>query len=218
MTRILLLMGLLFLITLPRFLLAQSVFDYPVSYENLPNTLKELSTNLQDQEIYRAKFIQTRKISILEYPLVTKGELVFSSEYGVHWETKKPFRSSVLISPKGFFERKNGQLILQYPKNVSSDLKRYLNTFLLMFSGDFQKLNQSFKLSYLYTKPYWKLGLSPKKILAKILKNIEISGAFPSTLNEILIRETNGDLTRIELHATESSISRLTPKELKLFE
>jgi len=216
--RILLQKGLLLFIFIPTALVAQSVFDHPVSAGAFPPALKELSANLQGHHTLRAQFIQTRKISILQHPLVTKGDLLFSAKNGVHLQTNSPLVAEVLISPEGYFERKNGQLILQSPASAGAGLQGYLKAFILIFSGNFQKLNHLFEFSFLETPPSWTVGLTPKDLLAKVLKNIEISGDIPADLKRIVIRETNGDLTQIELYGTKSSTSRLSSAELRLFE
>ncbi len=197
---------------------AQSVFDHPVPAGAFPPALKQLSKSLQDHRTLRSQFTQTKQIRILQHPLVTTGNLLFSPDHGVYWKTATPFEAEVVITPEGYFQRKNGQLVSQIPAGAGAGVQEYLNAFLLVFSGDFAKLDRLFALSFLQAPPSWTVGLTSKGSLAKAVKSIEISGKFPANLKRIVIREANGDLTRIELHDTESSTLRLSSAELRLFE
>ncbi|HIL88136.1 MAG TPA: hypothetical protein EYM25_05405, partial [Deltaproteobacteria bacterium] len=80
-----------------------------------------------------------------------------------------------MITPEGYFQRKNGKMVLQIPASVGSGAQQYLKAMLLVFSGDFQNLKTLFAFSFLHSNQVWTVGLSPKNQLAKIIENIEIS-------------------------------------------
>jgi len=196
----------------------ESVFEHPVQEGAFPPALQALGAGLQKHRTIRSQFTQTKRISILQHPLVTQGNLLYSPEHGVYWQTISPFASEVVITPEGYFQRKKGRLVSQIPASASSGAQGYLNAFLLVLSGDFQNLQTLFSLSFLHSNQAWAVGLSPKDQLAKIIESIEISGEFPAVLKLIVIRETNGDLTRIELHGIDHSTAPLSPTELQFFE
>ena len=196
----------------------ESVFDHPVQERAFPPTLQALGAGLQKHRTIRSQFTQTKKISILQHPLVTQGNLLYAPEHGVYWQTTSPFASEVVITPEGYFQRKKGRLVSQIPASASSGAQGYLKAFLLVFSGDFQNLQTLFSLSFLHSNQAWAVGLSSKDQLKKIIESIEISGELPAVLKLIIIRETNGDLTRIELHGINHSTAPLSPTELQFFE
>ena len=178
----------------------ESVFDHPVQERAFPPTLQALGAGLQ------------------KHRTITQGNLLYAPEHGVYWQTTSPFASEVVITPEGYFQRKKGRLVSQIPASASSGAQGYLKAFLLVFSGDFKNLQTLFSLSFLHSNQAWAVGLSSKDQLKKIIESIEISGELPAVLKLIIIRETNGGLTRIELHGINHSTAPLSPTELQFFE
>ena len=105
--RMLLLCGLLLFVFIPTSPVAQSVFEHPVQEDAFPPTLQALGAGWQNQRTIRTQFTQTKKISILQHPLVTQGNLLYAPEHGVYWQTTSPFASEVVITPEGYFQRKD---------------------------------------------------------------------------------------------------------------
>ena len=132
--RMLLLCGLLLFAFIPTSPVAQSVFEHPVQEDAFPPTLQALGAGWQNQRTIRTQFTQTKKISILRQPLVTEGKLLFSPEHGVHWQPIAPFSAEVVITPEGYFQRKNGKMVSQIPASVGSGAQQYLKAMLLVFS------------------------------------------------------------------------------------
>lgn len=193
------------------------VFDNPISENSFPEQLTQLSEQLSQFESIHTQFSQTKKISVLKYPLKTKGEFLFSKNHGVYWFTKVPFKAEIVITSEGYFQRKNGALVLATPSSVKTEIQSYLNAFLMVFSGNFKDLKDFFQLSYLAHDESWTIGLTPKGEIGKFIQNLQLVGDFPSSFRYFIILEVNGDTTKIEFHETKYSKTPLNETEQNLF-
>lgn len=48
-----------------------------------PDTLAQISAQMEQHPVVRAEFVQSKQMSVLKRPLVTSGHLVFSRRHGV---------------------------------------------------------------------------------------------------------------------------------------
>ena len=196
----------------------ETVFDHPITKNSLSPELTELSRQIGRFQSLRSDFVQTKKISVLKFPLITKGGFFYAADYGVSWEIMTPFEAEIVITSAGYFERKNGEMLAETPASAKPQILRYLNTFLLLFSGKFDELGQFFSLSFLQNGNDWYIGLTPRGELAKVIQNIQLSGSVPARVKKLSIKEVNGDFTKIKFYDTAYSTKSLTKSEQKLFQ
>ena len=133
----------------------ENVFDHPIPENTFPLELKKLSGNFERFQSIRTRFIQTKQISVLKQPLVTKGLFVSAPEYGVYWKIESPFNTEILITSGGYYQRKDGDWISEAPASAKSQIQAYLKAFLLVFSGKFEELREYFTLSFLKRENAW---------------------------------------------------------------
>ncbi len=194
-----------------------NVFDHPIPENTFPLELKKLSDRFERLQSIRSRFVQTKKISVLQHSLVTKGLFFSAPEYGVFWKIESPFDTEILITSGGYFQRKDGDWISETPASVKAQIRAYLKAFLLVFSGKFEELREYFTLSFLKSENAWNVGLSSKGQLKNVILNMQLTGSFPAQLNFFLIQEVNGDFTKIEFHDASYSSQPLNQTEQKLF-
>ncbi len=89
----------------------ESVFKHPITEKSLPSTLTELSRQIGGFQSMRSDFVQTKKISVLKFPLITKGRFLYAADYGVLWKIITPFEAEIVITSAGYFERKKGEML-----------------------------------------------------------------------------------------------------------
>ena len=196
----------------------ESVFKYPITKNSLPAELTELSRQIGRFQSLRSDFVQTKKISVLKFPLITKGSFLYAADYGVFWKINTPFEAEIVITSAGYFERKNGEMLAATPTGAKAQIQSYLNAFLLLFSGRFDELQQFFTLSFLQSGNDWDVGLTPRGELAKVIQHIQLSGSVPARVKKLSIKEVNGDFTKIKFHDTAYSTKALSESEQKLFQ
>ena len=196
----------------------ETVFDHPITKNSLSPELTELSRQIGRFQSLRSDFVQTKKISVLKFPLITKGNFLYAADYGVFWKINTPFEAEIVITSAGYFERKNGEMLAATPAGAKAQIQSYLNAFLLLFSGRFDELQKFFTLSFLQSGNDWDVGLTPRGGLAKVIQHIQLSGSVTARVNKLSIKEVNGDFTKIQFHDTVYSTKALSESEQKLFQ
>ena len=55
-------------------------------------SLAQISTRLEGHAVVRAEFVQSKKMTALKRPLVTRGRLLISRQSGLVWQIDQPYR------------------------------------------------------------------------------------------------------------------------------
>lgn len=162
--------------------------------------LQQLASRLATTEMLTGTFEQSRHISALEIPLQSSGEFSYQRERGVVWRTLEPASSELRITPEqGALAVEAGGELRQLP---SSELVAEI--FLGMFSGNFERLQQYFRLTSDGDDTGWSLSLQPRSArVADQLDEIVIEGG--EYVRRVHIREANGDSSELILTVLESS-------------
>ena len=129
----------------------------PVSNEEEKSLALAYLVDFTLSRLLQHSVVQTKKISVLMHRLVTKGLFVSAPEYGVYWKIESPFDTEILITSGGYHLRKDGNWIPETPASAKAQIQAYLKAFLLVFSGNFEELQEYFTLSFLKIESFWML-------------------------------------------------------------
>jgi len=154
--------------------------------------IDQLMQSLAKIRADRATFSEKKFIAILDRPVETSGELVYTAPDHLEKRTLKPkpesmiLHQGVLVIERG---RQKHRLQLQdYP-----ELAAFIDSIRGTLAGDRKALERSFQLSLDGTAEQWTLYLHPtnEKVRA-VVKNIRIVGA-RDALRSIEIAQADGD-------------------------
>lgn len=154
--------------------------------------LQQLMDTLAQNKSGQTTFVEKKYIAMLDKPVESSGELVFTAPDGLEKRTLKPKPESMLI--KGgelFIERGNQKHRLQlqaYP-----ELAAFIDSIRGTLAGDRKALERSYKLSVEGTTEHWTLRLLPlNEKMAAVIQRINISGA-REQVSRIEILQADGD-------------------------
>lgn len=154
--------------------------------------LQQLMDTLAQNKSGQTTFVEKKYIAMLDKPVESSGELVFTAPDGLEKRTLKPKPESMLI--KGgelFIERGNQKHRLQlqaYP-----ELAAFIDSIRGTLAGDRKALERSYKLSVEGTAEHWTLRLLPlNEKMAAVIQRINISGA-RERVSRIEILQADGD-------------------------
>lgn len=154
--------------------------------------LQQLMDTLAQNKSGQTTFVEKKYIAMLDKPVESSGELVFTAPDGLEKRTLKPKPESMLI--KGgelFIERGNQKHRLQlqaYP-----ELAAFIDSIRGTLAGDRKALERSYKLSVEGTAEHWTLRLLPlNEKMAAVIQRINISGA-REQVSRIEILQADGD-------------------------
>lgn len=184
--------------------------------EELPAELQLLAANLQKNTILRSKFLQTKKITVLQRPLISKGKMLYSQSHGLYWSIESPFKSQLRLSANKV-EQRNESGHWQTVAEGAPEISKITSIFLALLSGNMQQLSLHFTLYFLQQDGFWVIGLEPKdQLLKKIMARILLKGRLK--VEEIITWDTNGDRSHIQFLDPVMEPVVLTETEISYFQ
>lgn len=154
--------------------------------------LQQLMDALAQNKSGRATFVETKHIAMLDRPMESSGELLFTAPDRLEKRTLKPRSESMVVNGAELLierGRQKHRLQLQtYP-----ELAAFIDSIRGTLSGDRKVLERSFRLSLEGSAERWTLQLLPidEKMLA-VVRQIRISGVRDQA-GSIEIMQADGD-------------------------
>lgn len=168
------------------------VFNYPVD----PNNMAQFKNNFVRPQFLRGNFTQTKVLKEINRKFVTKGEFVFSIKDGLAWKTKEPFENNLIFTRDKLIkvEADGTKTVLD---NNQAAFQEISGIFQALFSADYVKLEEYFKIYLAKDQNKWIIGLKPNsETISQVVNRITLR--FGTTVEQILLEEENGDYTLIE--------------------
>lgn len=154
--------------------------------------LQQLMDTLAQNKSGQTTFVEKKYIAILDKPVESSGELIFTAPDELEKRTLKPKPESMVIKGGEMFIERGSQkrrLQLQaYP-----ELAAFIDSIRGTLSGDRQALERSYQLSLEGSAEHWTLQLLPlNEKMAGVIQRISISGSHEQ-LSRIEIFQADGD-------------------------
>ena len=160
--------------------------------------VQQLMDTLAQNKSGRATFVETKHIALLDKPVESSGELLFTAPDRLEKRTLKPKAESMVVHGDELLVergRQKYQLRLQaYP-----ELAAFIDSIRGTLAGDRKALERNYRLSLEGTAERWTLQLLPvdEKMLA-VIKNIRIAGA-RDQVRSIDIAQADGDSSQMAI-------------------
>ena len=154
--------------------------------------LQQLMDALAQNKSGRATFVETKHIAMLDRPVESSGELLFTAPDHLEKRTFKPRSESLIVNGSELLIERGRQkyrLQLQaYP-----DLAAFIDSIRGTLTGDRKALERSFRLGLDGSAERWTLQLLPldEKMLA-VVQQIRITG-MRDQVNRIEVMQSDGD-------------------------
>ncbi len=178
--------------------------------------LASLQTQLQQFDIVRGDFTQSRKIEMFEQPLTSNGHFLLEKSHGLLWNQEAPFPVNLVLT-----EDKLRQTFAEQPPQVITAHENpmafyFSKIFLSVFHGDTQQLQSQFELQLKTSQQQWQLILVPKQApLNAVFKSITLKGN--DDIDYLALEEVRGDKTEIEFSNQTHQPEMLTDAEQAQF-
>ncbi|MDU8924504.1 outer membrane lipoprotein carrier protein LolA [Pasteurellaceae bacterium LIM206] len=158
--------------------------------------LTDLENQLKQTQSSQGQFEQQKRLRGVDKPLVSSGEFALVQQKGLLWRLEKPIQYITRISfGTGIDYWANGQWV---KAEMSLGATTQIRLFLDLLGGNTNELKKQFNIQLNGNEESWQAILIPNTVLLKqIFNKIEINGT--QTVNQILLFETQGDSTLIEL-------------------
>lgn len=160
--------------------------------------LESLMALLGSNDGVRARFQETRTLSILSEPIVTEGLLFFAPPDRLARHSTRPTRSSVLVSGGRIYLRDDTGL--QVLDLATSEVARALvGNLIVVLRGDLAAIREVHEVEFRTSEAGWEIDLVPRsRSVRSIVERIRLRGR-GGMLETMETRERNGDVALIEL-------------------
>jgi hypothetical protein len=151
---------------------------------------------------FSAKFDQQKTLTSLPIPLKSSGQIYFSCNAGLIWETQTPIKESLILTKSDYQFRQNNQA--EYGKAPEFEVldsleSRSLSRLLIgLMSSDNAYIDKTFN-----SKKFGKteLLLTPKdQFISKAIETVKIKRQITSDILSITINHADGTVVNIDTH------------------
>ncbi len=167
-------------------------------------TPEALTAHLRATPLVHADFTQTRTLSALTRPLVSRGSVVVDHTRGILWQVKQPFALTFVVTPKAVLEvGPDGKRKAQAAKDAPmvAQMGRILKA---LVEGRWSVLEEFFTLKASGSTAKWEIRLTPKPVAASFLKGATIQGG--RTLERLRLEEPGRDTSEVVFTATRTDL------------
>ncbi|GLR15042.1 outer-membrane lipoprotein carrier protein [Chitinimonas prasina] len=155
-----------------------------------------VKARLSSPQVLRGQFEQQKSVVGFKKPLLSSGEFLLWRGHGVLWQTRKPFESSLVVSPDKL-SAESGQASYQLESSREPALQAMNELLFALLAGDVAVLQKRFLTDGgLRGKDAWVLALTPREPgLARVFKRVILEGERHVKL--VRLEEANGDSSLI---------------------
>lgn len=173
---------------------------------------------LAQVETLRGGFTQEKRVQGFRNPLRSSGDFLLSRERGVVWNTRKPFASTLVLTPAQLSMRQADGTRQALPGTGGRAATLANSLMLALVAGDVAALSTRFTLAEsLRADGTWTLVLVPREAaLRKAIVRIELTGA--THVDTVRIDEAGGDRTDLAFADLRDQPATLTAAEAAQFE
>ncbi|MGK2741973.1 outer membrane lipoprotein carrier protein LolA [Tepidicaulis sp. LMO-SS28] len=203
-------------LAIPLFLAALLLLPAVLHAGESADNLAALSQELEDSDVIRVPFQQTRHIEALSRPLNSEGRLLFAREEGIAWIIEAPYPVFMVLTEDAITEWEKGAARKTTPLSTRPHLAALAGILRSVMTADMDALEKEFDVETSAEEDAWKMALQPKdEMLASALASISVRGA--AHVERVTIVETGGDKTEIRFGAYETEPPHLSDEEKSYF-
>ena len=154
--------------------------------------LQQLMDALAQNKSGRATFVETKHIAMLDRPVVSSGELLYTAPDRLEKRTLKPKPESMIVEG-GELTIERGGRTYRVQLGAQPQLAAFIDSIRGTLAGDRKALERNYRLGLEGTPQDWVLRLVPvDEKMQAVIKQIRIAGA-QDQVKSIEITQADGD-------------------------
>ena len=154
--------------------------------------LQQLMDSLAQNKSGRATFVETKRIALLDRPVESSGELVFTAPDRLEKRTLKPRPESMIVAG-GELVVERGSRRMRVQLQSQPQLAAFIESIRGTLAGDRAALERSYRLSLEGSPDNWALLLVPlDEKMQAVIRQIKISGT-ADRVRIVDIAQADGD-------------------------
>ncbi|MDB5880758.1 MAG: putative transrane protein [Ramlibacter sp.] len=154
--------------------------------------LQQLMDSLAHNKSGRATFVETKRIAMLDRPIESSGELLYTAPDRLEKRTLKPKPESMIVQGSELVVDRGGRSF-RVQLDAQPQLAAFIDSIRGTLAGDRKALERSYRLSLEGTQQNWVLQLVPvENRMRGVIKQIRVAGV-QDQVKSVEISQADGD-------------------------
>ena len=172
----------------------------------LDEGLRQLGKDIAGHLPVQGEFEQLRHLKLLNKPIRSSGRFSISADKILDWNTLQPLESRLRMTPEGVTEQQAGVPDRTVSFAEQPVMATFAKALLGIFSGDFEPLEENFRLQWSRHGQCWQLRLEPRSAeIGRAISHLEITG--DRRVHLVGLHDTRGDHTEIRFRYADPETS-----------
>lgn len=156
-----------------------------------PATLEEVGRLLSRHPCTRGDFVQEKHLPAIRRTLSSSGTFLIAADRGIIWQTEKPYPSIMVVGASHVSQGPAAESLSRLDTGSNRLFLEFSQAISAAFSGDVQRIQDSFHVDFSVDGSNWSLQLEPKeRAVAQLVSSILLRGS--DVLEEVAMTERNG--------------------------
>lgn len=160
--------------------------------------IDQLMTDLAGQKGGNARFVEKRHVAVLDKPVLSSGEMVYSPPYRLEKRTLSP-KAETLVLDRDTLTMERDKRKLSINLNSRPEALAFVDSIRSTLAGNRQALEQNYALQLQGERAQWVLTLVPSEpTISALLQRITVTGS-QSQVRHIEYLQVDGDRSEISI-------------------
>ena len=164
--------------------------------------IDQLMSDLAGQKGGKARFVEKRHVAVLDKPVVSSGEMLYTPPHRLEKRTLLP-KAETLVLDKDTLTMERDKRKLSINLNSRPEAQAFVDSIRSTLAGNRRSLEQNYTLQLQGESAQWVLTLVPSEsAIAALLQRITVSGS-RSQVRHIEYLQVDGDRSEISIEPIE---------------
>jgi outer membrane lipoprotein-sorting protein len=160
--------------------------------------IDQLMSDLAGQKGGKARFVEKRHVAVLDKPVVSSGEMLYTPPHRLEKRTLLP-KAETLVLDKDTLTMERDKRKLSINLNSRPEAQAFVDSIRSTLAGNRRSLEQNYTLQLQGESAQWVLTLVPSEsAIAALLQRITVSGS-RSQVRHIEYLQVDGDRSEISI-------------------
>ncbi|MCF0214859.1 MAG: outer membrane lipoprotein carrier protein LolA [Fibrobacteraceae bacterium] len=184
---------------------------------SVPAEAEQVLKKFAESAVVQGNFKQIKYIKKISRSFEAEGTFLIAKDYGVVWNTEKPFKSTMIITQTQMIQKSASGMVSKMDASENAVFGEFSKTIQSIFSGDLKSIEEHFTLNPPKSSNTKGITLAPKeKAVRQVIDNIQLN-ITGNELKNIIMTDSDGNLLTYEF-SNQETYKTITEVQKQLFQ
>ena len=174
-------------------------FPQHLTRATIPDTLTHILASQQGLG-FITTFDEEKRMSFLQQPLQSSGQIIFIPTHGMYRQLTQPFAQEIVITEDAILQRDASGGTQTMALDKLPVPRAFAQAFLSLFSGTLDVLEAHFQVHFMQDEQGWQIGLKPiNEAVSQRIVCVVLAGK-QTLIVDAWMQEESGDVTHSHFH------------------